>query len=179
MKLLLAFAATFAVGCASNSEDVSEGTTIAGTSFKAMGVGAMVRTTRGLTNIELTDFADVCSTADESEHANSKTLRFLLSDFLSKDQSVPPAQPGVYTISAVADPLPTAGPYAECGFLVDDGTCHPRITSCDSGEVTLTRADGTNYAGSFDVVIAGAHVTGAFDTTNCPGVSESGVGTCH
>jgi hypothetical protein len=179
MKLLLASAIALAVGCTSNAGDVNDGATIAGTPFTAVGTAAMVRSNRGLTNIELTDFADVCSTADESEHATSKTLRFLLADYQSADDSVPPTHPGSYRISKLADPLPTSGPYAECGFQVDDGTCQPRITPCDSGDVTLTRADATGYAGSFDVVIAGDHVTGTFDTMNCPGVSESGFGTCH
>jgi hypothetical protein len=48
-----------------------------------------------------------------------------------------------------------------------------------AGEITLTRADATGYAGSFDVVIAGDHVTGSFDTANCASVSEDGFGTCH
>ncbi|HEY6039314.1 MAG TPA: hypothetical protein VIV58_33760, partial [Kofleriaceae bacterium] len=68
MKLLLACAIAVAVGCTSNATDVKDGVTIAGTHFTAIGTGAMVRTSRGLTNIELTDFAETCSTADESEH---------------------------------------------------------------------------------------------------------------
>ena len=179
MKLLLASSLAFAAGCAGNAGDVKDGVVIAGTEFKAIGTGAMVRTSRGLTNIELTDFANTCSTADESEHATSKTLRFLLADYQNADDSVPPMQPGSYRISKLGDPLPSSGPYAECGFQVDDGTCRPTITPCDSGEVTLTRADATGYAGSFDVVLDGDHVTGSFDTTSCPGVSESGFGTCQ
>jgi hypothetical protein len=180
MKTLVAFALCSAFGCTTTtSSNVNDGAVIAGTPFTATATASMVRTDRGLTNIELTDFADACSGADESEHATSKTLRLLLADYTSADESVPPSQPGTYPVSSLLDPLPSSGPYATCGFLVDDATCKISEAPCDSGQITLTRADATGYAGTFDIVIAGDHVTGSFDTSNCAGVSEEGFGTCH
>jgi hypothetical protein len=179
MKALFACAMCSAIGCTSSAGNVNDGTKIGGTSFTAAGVASIVRTERGLTNLDFTDFANACSNADESEHATSKTLRFLLSEDSSSDESVPLAQPGTYKVWSLADPLPSSGPYVICEFIVDDATCRLSLTPCDSGHITLTRADATGYAGSFEIAIAGDDVTGDFDTTNCSGVSESGFGTCH
>ena len=179
MKALVAFSLCSAFGCTTSTTNVNDGAIIAGTPFTAVGAVSMVRTNRGLTNIMLGDFADVCSVADESEHATSKSLTLLLSDFTGADESTPPMHAGTYPVSSLVGPLPTSGPYAECGFQVTDGTCRLTETPCTSGEITLTRADATGYAGSFDVVIAGDHVAGNFDTANCANVSEDGFGTCH
>ncbi|HEX7700941.1 MAG TPA: hypothetical protein VF403_09470, partial [Kofleriaceae bacterium] len=61
-----------------------------------------------------------------------------------------------------------------------DATCKSTSMSCDSGTVTLTRVDAQGYAGTFDVMIADTHVTGAFDAPSCSnGNLESGFGTCQ
>jgi hypothetical protein len=179
MKHLVAIALCSAFGCTTSTSNVNDGAMVAGTPFTAVGAVSMVRTSRGLTNIMLGDFANVCSVADESDQATSKTLTLLLSDFTGPDDSMPPTHAGTYAVSTLTDPLPSSGPFAECGFHVTDGTCRISETPCSSGEITLTRADATGYAGTFDVVIAGDHVTGSFDTTNCANVSEDGFGTCH
>jgi hypothetical protein len=182
MKALVAFSVCSAFGCTTTS-NVNDGALIAGTPFTAIGAASMVRTERGLTNIVLGNFADVCSIADESDQGSSATLTLLLSDFTDANDSTPPMQPGTYPVSSPGDPLPTSGPYAACGFHVTDaateGTCDFTQTPCTSGQITLTRADATGYAGMLDVMIDGDHVTGTFDTTNCDNVSEDGLGTCH
>lgn len=174
--------ACFATACTSSPANDITNATIANVHFSVVDGAAMIRNVpasmRGLTNIVLTDFANACSVADERTHPNSKQLTFLLSDFTSGQiESAPPSHPGSYPISVV---LPTSGPYAVCGFSVLDGTClETTMASCDSGMVTLTRVDAQGYAGTFDVVIQGQHVTGEFDVPNCSGVSESGFGTCQ
>ena len=49
----------------------------------------------------------------------------------------------------------------------------------DAGTVALTRVDAAGYAGSYDVVLDGKHVTGSFDASSCPDVSEAGNGSCQ
>lgn len=177
MKSLIAVA--LCAGCTSGTNDVNAGATIGGASFAVVDSASMVRTSRGLTNIVLGDFMDVCATADESARANSNQLTMLLAYYTDRDNSIPPTQLGTYPVSTLADPLPDSGPFAECGFESLDATCRIAERFCDSGTITLTRADESGYTGTFDVVIAGDHVTGSFDTTNCDGVSESGFGTCE
>ena len=109
----------------------------------------MVRTDRQIANVELSDFADTCSVADERSHPNSKLFSFLLADL---DAATPPSQPGTYQIYSLEN-LPTTGQVGECEFGVLDATCHATtLDVCDSGTVTLTRVDDQGYAGSFDVV---------------------------
>lgn len=184
MKIFLAVVSAVGAlaGCTSSSEVTSiQGGTVAGVSFAVVDGAAMVRTSRGLTNIVLTDFADACAIADESSRPSSKQLTFLISDDVGAGSTgTPPSKPGTYTVTSLAN-LPASGPGAECGFAVLDATCHASTSaSCDSGTVTLSRVDATGYAGTFDVVIAGAHVTGGFDVPSCSdGNSESGFGTCQ
>jgi hypothetical protein len=179
--VILALGTFGSLGCSTDSgENVDDGVEIAGTSFTAVGSASMVRSQRGLINIVVADFGNVCTVADESERPTSKQLTMLLAVRDAGDRSVPPTQPGTYEVSSLADPLPSSGPYATCGFRVTDAAC--QVTTnvpCDSGNIVLTRVDATGYAGTFDLVLAGDHVTGAFDTTNCDGVSESGFGTCQ
>jgi hypothetical protein len=178
MKALVAFSLCSVFGCTTTS-NVNDGAKIAGTPFTSIGAASMVRTDRGLTNIVLADFVDVCSIADESDQATSETLTLLLADYTAADTSMPPMAPGTYPVSSLTDPLPTSGPYAACGFHIADAACDFSESNCTSGQITLTRADDTGYAGTFDVVIDGDHVTGSFDTMNCANVSEDGSGTCN
>ena len=169
-------------GCTSSSPSNIAGNTVGGVTFQIADGAAMVRTNRGLTNIVLTDFADTCSIADESAHPSSKQFTFLISDDVNAGSSgTPPSKPGTYTVTTLEN-LPASGPGAECGFAVLDATCKSTSMSatCDSGTVTLTRVDAQGYAGTFDVMIAGTHLTGAFDVPSCSnGNSESGFGTCQ
>ena len=183
---LIAALACCATACSTTSTSTTGnsvgGNMVNGVSFNVVDGAAMVRTSRGLTNIVLTDFADTCSIADESSHAMSTELAFLVTDDVSAGSSgIPPSKPGTYTVSTVAN-QPASGPAAQCGFAVLDSTCHPLPASarCESGTITLVRVDAQGYAGTFDVVIAGAHVTGSFDAPGCSnGNSESGFGSCH
>ena len=175
--------AGWAVGCSTTTTTTGNavaGNAIGGVSFEVVDGAAMVRTSRGLTNIVLTDFADTCSIADERARRSSKQLTFLVSDDVSAGSSgTPPSKPGTYTI--MFPNVPASGPAAQCGFAVYDATCHPLIpTPCESGTVTLTRVDAQGYAGTFDVMIAGSQVNGSFDVPSCSnGNSESGFGTCQ
>jgi hypothetical protein len=152
-------------------------------SFEIADGAAMVRTSRGLTNIFLTDFANTCSIADESMRPSSKQLGFTIGDDVSAGSSIaPPSKPGTYTVYSSLANAPASGPAAFCGFAVLDATCQSASgsASCDSGTVTLTRVDAGGYAGTFDVVISGTHVTGSFDVPNCSnGNSETGFGMCQ
>jgi hypothetical protein len=147
----------------------------AGIPFAVEDSAVMVRTNRRLANIDFTDFADACSGADEREHPNSQTFRFLLADL---DADAPPAAPGTYPIYTVAT-FPLKGLAARCGHLMFDSTCRTPILECTSGTVTLTRVDPQGYAGQFDVVIDNKRVVGMFDSPACPDVSESGFGICQ
>lgn len=159
----------FLTACTSGSDS-------SGLPFTVEGTGAMVRTNRRLVNIELTSFADSCSIADEREHPNTQDFRFMLADF---DAQTPPTAPGTFTVYTLAN-LPTTGLVAECGYVPADATCTLSAPKeCSSGTVTLTRVDAAGFAGTYDVVFDGHHVTGSFDAPSCPDVSESGFGTCQ
>ena len=173
-----------AAGCTSSAPANSvAGDRVAGVSFAVVDGAANVRTSRGLTNIVLTDFADACSVADERVHPSSKQLTFLISDDVNAGSTgTPPSKPGTYTVTSPVN-MPGRGPVAECGFAVLDATCAasaPASASCDSGTLILSRVDAQGYAGTFDVMIAGSRVTGAFDAPSCAdGDSEAGFGTCQ
>lgn len=144
--------------------------------FTVEGTAAMVRTDRGLVNIELTSFADSCSIADERAHPNTQDFRFMLADL---DAETAPTAPGTFVVYSLAN-LPTKGLVAECGYFPSDAKCTLSApTECTSGTVALSRVDATGFAGSYDVVFEGEHLTGNFDAPSCAGVSESGFGTCQ
>ncbi|MFT3693668.1 MAG: hypothetical protein QM831_11045 [Kofleriaceae bacterium] len=170
----LAFVALAA--CTSTSQDVSSGVSIGGVPFTGKATSSSVRPERGLTNIDIVDFADACSIADESSQPSSKDLRFLLTE-TNGDTRSSPSGPGTY---AIGFPMPPdSGPYAECGLYVYDATCQiTQMIPAESGSVTLTRVDANGYTGTFDVTIDGDEITGSFDTTNCANASEDGFGVC-
>jgi hypothetical protein len=181
-KLLLATVGTATILGCSNSptgNSVSSLMTVADSA-------TMVRTNRALANVVLTDFGDACSVADERTHPSSKMLTFLLTDMDAPPATPgdssggPPSKPGTFQIFTL-EALPATGLVGECGFASLDGTCKSEAPSgeCTSGSVTLTRVDAAGYAGKFDVVIDGNHVTGTFDSPVCDNVSETGFGTCE
>lgn len=163
-RVVLSF---YLAACTSSSTDLP---------FTVEGTGAMVRTERRLVNIELTSFADSCSIADERAHPNTQDFRFMLADF---DAGTAPTAPGTFAVYTLAN-LPTKGLVAECVYVPSDALCTLSVpTECSSGTVTLTRVDAAGFAGTFDVVFEGMHVTGSFDAPSCADVSESGFGTCQ
>jgi hypothetical protein len=151
------------------------GTSPTGAPFPILDSVAMVRTSRGLTNIELTSFADGCSIADERSHPNTEDFRFMLADF---DAGAPPSAPGTYPVYTLMT-LPTKGLAARCGYIASDDTCKLSLSECTSGVVTLTRVDASGLAGMYDVVLDGERVTGGFDAPSCADVSERGFLTCQ
>jgi hypothetical protein len=159
-----------ASGCTDSSTGI-------GLPFSVQGSAVMVRTSRGLANLDFTSFADTCSTADESDQSSSQVFRFLLTDATA---DAPPSASGTYQMYSLAT-LPATGLVGGCEYLTFDVACATAIVDmCASGTVTLTRVDADGYAGSLDVVMAsGSHITQTFDTSACPDVSEAGFGTCH
>ena len=84
----------------------------------------------------------------------------------------PPAMVGEYpVVREVA--TPSSGNFAVLDFVLVDETCVASQTlESDAGKVTLTRIDAKGYTGTFDVTFtSGDHVTGRFDTTDCPALT--------
>jgi hypothetical protein len=171
MRTIVAAVFSTCLGCTTSDSKPAE------LPFTVADSAAMVRTSRGLTNIMLTDFVDSCSVADERMHPNAQTFTFLLSDF---DADGPPSGPGTYQMYTL-EALPMTGLAGECGIIADDATCRIALgPRCTSGSVTLTRVDAQGYAGTYDVVLDnGDHLAGAFDSPSCPDVSEAGFGVCQ
>jgi len=170
MRNLVAIAlVTCGIGCTQSPADMEM-------PFSVQGTAVMVRTERGLANLELTSFADTCSTADESDQPSSQVFRFLLTD---EDASAPPSAPGTYSIFSLAA-MPATGLAGGCEYLTVDAACGTSIVDmCTSGSVTLTRVDSDGYAGSFDVeMMSGRHIASTFDASACANTSEDGFGTC-
>jgi hypothetical protein len=83
--------------------------------------------------------------------------------------TAPPSAPGTYTIGATAM---VAGAFVgRCG-------APPLGLEATSGTVHLTQIVGDHFAGDFDIVVDGEHVTGTFDPLACPGSSLPGI-TCN
>src|SRR5689334_8247758 len=87
--------------------------------FAVADTAAIVRTNRGLVNIELTSFDDACSIADGRTHPDSNDFRFLLADL---DADAAPSGPGTFRVYPLAT-FPLEGLAARCGRLSYDGTC--------------------------------------------------------
>jgi hypothetical protein len=90
----------------------------------------------------------------------------------SGTRTLPPSVVGEYPIvSEVA--IPVSGKFAILDFVVIDAACTAIQTlESTSGKVTLTRIDAKGYTGTFDVTFtSGDHVTGSFDTIDCPALT--------
>jgi hypothetical protein len=106
---------------------------------------------------------------------NDQTLLLRLAS-RTQDQSgaktLPPSVAGEYPIVREVA-IPVSGNFAVLDFVVIDSTCTASQTmESDGGKVTLTRIDAKGYTGTFDVTFtSGDHVTGSFDTTDCPALT--------
>ena len=92
-----------------------------------------------------------------------------------------PSSPGVYPVFSSAASPSVTGPVAIVLYNSTDAACLPTFGSEGaSGNVTLTRVDSNEYAGSFDITFSGTtgHITGSFSTGVCPGLTALLGGTC-
>jgi hypothetical protein len=90
----------------------------------------------------------------------------------------PAAGPGTYTVvdPNTSDPPPKS---AFASFVTVDATCtDPNGPDGMSGTVVLTKVNGGEYSGTFDIVFQGGdHVSGSFDSASCAALTQWGLGT--
>ena len=165
MRNFVLAASLFACSCTSDTPG-----TINGEAFTIMDSATFVRTSRGLANVDLTDFVGTCASGASMYPKNSKDLRFLLAD---ADADTPPTSPGTFTVHTLEEQV--SGLYAECSVFAYDSACTGSDLMCTGGSVTLTAVDtsGTGHlAGSYDVMLGDDHLSGSFDAPTCANVNE-------
>lgn len=123
--------------------------------------------------IVLTDANGLCASLTANQDVGS-TKKLILVLWSNVNQTPgPPAGIGTFSVYAGTGVRPDNMVLAE--FVVYDATCSfpPSTEPADatSGSLTLTRNSGGSYEGTFDLIFNGDHVTGTFNTSNCPGLS--------
>jgi hypothetical protein len=112
--------------------------------------------------------------SNNQETANSQDLVISVSDVDANGNTSSPSGPGTYVVNQ--HPFESPGPYrlAFATYVTRDGNCsvgtHHYVAVY--GTVTLTRAVGGSYAGSYDLTFNNPHdLVGTFDAAACSGLA--------
>jgi hypothetical protein len=115
--------------------------------------------------IYLSPFADACS-ATSITSPDHTAVELALYQAGPGGTIVAATTPGVYSTSAIGGP----GPWAEIDTYDRDASCAPGAgDGKGDGTITLTQADATSYAGTFDFTTdeGQGHAQGTFATSDC------------
>lgn len=119
--------------------------------------------------VELSPRVDVCDAlAASAAEAGAVTVELAF----AKASTTKLFEAGTDLVTYTSDAA-SAGPWVEISVLVRDASCLPTpYEGQATGTATLTAADATGYAGTFDFKISdGERLTGSFSSENCTWVS--------
>jgi hypothetical protein len=118
----------------------------------------------------ISNISDLCARiTDNKEPTNAQALTLQFGDSDAAGNTSAPSHSGTYVITTST--APGAGQFATAVFsTIGAQTTDTSETQAGAGTVTLTDVATGTYGGSFDLTFGSDHLTGSFDSSNCPGL---------
>lgn len=157
-------------GCGGASGSSSVQGSVGGKSFSeahaVANVGGQAQRQSGL--VIISSASDICERVTaNSEPTNAQLLTLQLREADAAGNSSAPGHSGTYAITSNGSP--TSGQFAWAFFVaVGAQTSDSSQMQASGGSVTLTDVADGRYGGSFDLTFGSDHLTGSFDSSNCP-----------
>ena len=171
------------VACGSNGASATFAGTVHGVTMQpkdAISAKATVAFSSGaapVAAIVISDLGGLCITVSANlEPKSSRALFLFLADVNSSTGAIEPAAAtGVFPVFVVGSGTPPAH-FSVASFGANDALCKEitaQAADAVSGSVTLTANGGGAYDGTYDLTFdSGDHVTGAFHTGACDGLTS-------